>query len=255
MNKPWIAMLTLAQLRHRISALEGAPDLASGHSPAAAPLGLAAIDAVLPWGGLPAGGLHEIRANDLRRPAPALGFAAFCLGRLALQRPGPIVWVSLRDDLYPPGLAGLGLPTDRLLLVRPARSSELLWSLEEVLRSAAVAGLVGDIDGLDFTAARRLSLATRASGVPALLLNRGPALAALLTRWRVSALPSESLFGKGVGLWRWSLTLARCRGIALVDDDQAPVWHVEVQDATGGFSLVALSQHRSSEQAGQRRAG
>lgn len=244
-------MLTIAQLRHRISALEGS----TAPSAPAIPLGVADIDAVLPWGGLPAGGLHEIREARPGRPGAALGFAAFCLGRLALRRQGPILWLTLGDTLYPPGLAAVGLPTERLILVRPACATELLSCLEESLRCSALAGLVGDIAGLDFTAAHRLSLASRASQVPALLFNRGPVLSAILTRWRVGALPSQSPLGVGIGAWRWQVSLARCRGVALADDDQAPQWQVEVQDATGGFSLVALSQHRSFAETAQRRAG
>lgn len=245
-------MANLVQLRARISALEGIASLSPESDRPAIPLGLGDIDQMLPWGGLPVGGLHEIRAARNSLPAAALGFAAFCLGRMARSRPGPLIWVSLGDDLYPPGLAEVGLPTERLLLVRPARSAEGLWAIEEALRSSAVAGLLGDIRGLDFKAVRRLSLAARASGVPALLLNRGGELAAMLTRWRVTAAPSAAPFGVGVGAWRWRLTLARCRGLAMTDDE-APQWQVEVKNATAGFSLVALSQHRSFEP--QRQAG
>jgi protein ImuA len=243
----------LAHLRARISALEALPALA-GERPAAA-LGLREIDAALPWGGLPAGGLHEIRAANGSRPAVALGFAAFCLSRLARSRAGPLLWVTMSDDLYPPGLAGLGLPTARLLMVRPVRQAEALASLEEILRCQAVAGVLGEVNGLDFKAARRLSLASRASGVPVLLLNRGAALAATLTRWQIAAQPSESRFGIGVGAWRWRVALTFCRGMAMGEIAQAPHWTVEVKDATGALSLVALSQHRSPAEIGQCRAG
>jgi protein ImuA len=246
-------MHSIAQLRARIGALEGVP-VPSASRPAA-PLGITDIDSVLPWGGLPAGGLHEIRAERPDRPAAALGFAAFCLGRLGRRRSGPLVWVSLGDELYAPGLAELGLPSERLLLVRPARLAELRWSLEEALRCGAVAGVLGEIGGLDFKAARRLSLAARASGVPALLLNRADPVAAVLTRWLVAAAASEPAMGVGVGAIRWRLTLERCRGIAMGEKDAAPRWRVEVRHATGGIGLVAHSQHRSAEESGRRRAG
>ena len=246
-------MSSLSQLRAQISALEGFPNLVTGAVSEAASLGVICIDSCLPWGGLTAGGLHEISAENSAAPGAAIGFATFCLGRLALNRPGPILWVSLSDELYPPGLAGRVLPTARLLLVRPARSAELLWSLEQILRCKAVAAVLGDVHGLDFRAARRLSLASRASGVPALLFNRGADAAVSLTRWRVAAAPSDSKVG--VGAWRWRLTLVRCRGIAMGADDQAPQWLVEMKDATGGFSLVAQAFDRSFTEAGQRCAG
>ena len=84
---------SLVQLRDRIAALE-APDGRKGF--AVLPLGVAAIDAVLPWGGLPLGALHEIAAADDPDDAAALGFAAIVLGRLAARQDKPVLWVAGR---------------------------------------------------------------------------------------------------------------------------------------------------------------
>ena len=246
-------MPDLAQLRARIGALEGLPSLTARTSGAAVPLGLAALDDCLPWGGLPTGGLHEIRAGRATIPGAALGFSGFCLGRMAAARPGRLVWLTLSDHLHPPGLADLGVPVDRVLLVRPARSAELLWAAEEVLRCRGVAGLLAETGAIDFKQARRLSLAARNSGVPGLLLNQGANLGPPLTRWQVSPVPSEATVG--VGPWRWRLTLSRCRGMAASDLDRTLQWDVEVKHAKSGFHLVALSGDRSPDQARQRQAG
>jgi protein ImuA len=244
-------MPDLAQLRDRVRALEGLPSLTAGTGSAAVPLGIAAIDDCLPWGGLPLGGLHEIRPERTAAPGAALGFAGCLLGRVARERRGLLLWLTLSDHLYPAGLAGLGVPTERLLVVRPTRSADLLWAAEESLRCKGVAGVLAELDGADFTAARRLSLAARGSGVPALLLNQGAALGAVLTRWQVAAAPSEAAVG--VGAWRWRLALTRCRGMAMSIDDQALKWVVEAKHAKGGFSLVALSGDRSFDQAARER--
>ena len=245
-------MPDLAQLRARIGALEGLPSLSAGCSAEAVPLGVAAIDDCLPWGGLAAGGLHEIRGASAGAAGAAQGFAAYLLGRLARQRRGRLMWLTLSDHLHVPGLAGLGVPVERLLLVRPPRPADLLWAAEEGLRCKGVAGLLADIDGADFRAARRLSLAARGSGVPGLLLNRGAALGPPLTRWQVGAAPSEASIG--VGAWRWHLVLTRCRFMAAGEEDRALHWLVEAKHAKGGFSLVALSGDRSSGEA-RRQAG
>ena len=237
-------MPDLAQLRARIGALEGLPGL----SAEAVPLGVAAIDDCLPWGGLAAGGLHEVRGGA----GASQGFAAYLLGRLARRRRGRLLWLTLSDHLHPPGLAGLGVPVEKLLLVRPPRAADLLWAAEEGLRCKGVAGLLAEIDGADFRAARRLSLAARGSGVPGLLLNRGAPLGSPLTRWQVEAAPSEATIG--VGAWRWHLALTRCRFMAAGEEDRALNWLVEAKHAQGGFSLVALSGDRSPEQV-RRRAG
>jgi protein ImuA len=247
-------MPDLAQLRDRVRALEGLPSLSAGASAVGVPLGVAAIDDSLPWGGLPPGGLHEIRPERPSAPGAASGFAACLLGRMARERRGRLLWLTLSDHLYPPGLAALGVPTERLLLVRPTRSADLLWAAEEGLRCKGVAGLLAELDGVDFKAARRLSLASRASGVPALLLNQGAQLGAVLTRWQVAPASSEATVG--VGSWRWKIGLTRCRGMAVSEEDQALKWLVEAKYAKGGFSLVAHSGDRSSDQeSGERRAG
>ena len=247
-------MPDLAQLRARIGALEGLPSLSAGAGAAGVKLGIAAIDDSLPWGGLPAGGLHEIRPERPAAPGAALGFAACLLGRMARERHGRLLWLTLSDHLYPPGLAALGVPTERLLLVRPTRSADLLWAAEEGLRCKGVAGLLAELDGADFKAARRLSLASRGSGVPAILFNQGEHLGAVLTRWQVAPASSEARVG--VGPWRWKIGLTRCRGMAMSDEDQTLKWVVEAKHAKGGFSLVAHSGDRSSDQDdGRRRAG
>src|SRR6185312_725801 len=65
----------------------------------------------------------------------SLGFAACLAGRLQRQSGRPVVWVSARPELYGPGLLRLGLDPARLLLVRATRPSDLLWALEEALRT------------------------------------------------------------------------------------------------------------------------
>jgi hypothetical protein len=70
----------------------------------AVPLGLPAIDAVLPGGGLAAGVVHEVTGSA------AGGFVAMAAGRFA----GPVRWcvmASSRTELYGPGLAAVGLDT------------------------------------------------------------------------------------------------------------------------------------------------
>lgn len=247
-------MPDLAQLRDRVRALEGLPSLTAEAGAAAAPLGAAAIDDCLPWGGLPLGGLHEIRAERSAASGAAFGFSACLLGRVARQRRGRLLWLTLSDHLYPAGLHGLGVPTERLLVVRPARQADLLWAAEESLRCKGVAGVLAEIGGADFKAVRRLSLAARGSGVPALLINQGEPLGAVLTRWQVAPAPSEA--SVGVGPWRWQVGLTRCRGMAMSIDDRTLKWVVEAKHAKGGLSLVALSGDRSIGQAaGVRWAG
>jgi protein ImuA len=185
--------------------------------------GIAAIDRVLPQGGLARGALHEIlgSSGDEEDGALAAGFAAAVIGRL--DPVGTVLWCLPRADLYGPGLFACGLDPGRLVLVRTRRDTEILWAMEEGLRTPAVAAVVGEAGVLSPVASRRLQLAAERSGIIAFLLRRWrdadtaarertlPSAAA--TRWRISVLPSQSLGGApGVGQPRWRVELLRCRG-------------------------------------------
>ena len=117
--------------------------------------------------------------------------------------------------MYGPGLASLGLPPSRLLIVEARRPADVAWAMEQGLASGALALVVGEIPDLALTPARRLSLAAALHGTPVLALSSphtagiGPAH----TRWRIAAAPSapHRLVRDLPGARRLSVTLARCR--------------------------------------------
>jgi protein ImuA len=176
-------------------------------------LGLAALDGGLPGGGLPLGCLHEIAGAAAGDDGAAVGFAAVVLGRLA-GGGRRVIWLTRRRDLYPPGLAGLGLVPERLIPVPVRRDRDALWAMEEALRHRGLAAVLGEIDELDMVASRRLQLAAEAMGVTGLLLRRPappPAASAAVTRWRLASVASVGASGL-VGPPRWRVELLRCRG-------------------------------------------
>ncbi len=212
------------------------------------PLGLAALDAALPGGGLPLGALHEIEGERAEwDDGVTLGFCLALLARLerAFPKAGQILWVSRQGDLYPPALAGQGLDPGRFLLVRAKSAHEVLWAMEEGLRCNRLAAVVGEVEGLDRLAGRRLQLAAEATrgargGVTAFALHRrfrplrrGREASAALSRWRVTAAASrDALDARFIGRPQWRLDLLRCRGAA------PGSWQVEWDDAACGFSLA-----------------
>ncbi len=199
---------TLAMLRARIRSLEGG---AAGFGVPVARLGHAAIDAQLPWGGLPMAALHEIRGSL------ASGLTAAFAGRLLGAGKGALVWcadpaLSRRQGrLYGPGLARLGIAADRLLLVECQNAQEVLWAAHEALASSAVAAVVIELERLDLLAGRRLQLAAEAGGAAGLILRFGKpddAPSAAVTRWR-----AEPFFVNDLNAQRcWSLDLWRVKG-------------------------------------------
>ena len=198
--------------------------------------GATEIDAALPWGGLPRGALHEVLGDD----GALYGFSATLAARIADDK-RPILWCRRGRDLYGPGLAAFGIDTDRLILVQGAKDADILWAMEEALRSGAVAAVLGEVARANATATRRLQLAAERGGGTALLLRPGkttvpPCPAA--TRWRIVTAPT--LDGvDGVTGPRWQVDLMRCR------NGMPRSWVVEMRHgSTGDFVVVTDLLHR-----------
>jgi len=238
--------IPIASLRRRIAEIEGREvRLAESIHESPWTFGLDEIDAAL--GGLPPAALHETGGAGPRDGPAAAGFVLALLARRLASLPrqdgrvllwcGSVPAAREHGCLYGPGLQALGLSPDRLLFVRGRKDKDVLWAMEEGVRSRAVAAVVGEIGAASFTATRRLALASQDRRVPSLLVRASgemPASAAA-TRWRVrsetSALP---LFdARAPGTPRWRLDLVRCRG------GQPRTWVVEWSYETGSFRLAA----------------
>ena len=183
---------TLAALQAAIARIERGGAAAARYD--AVPLGLPAIDAALPGGGLAAGVVHEVTGSA------AGGFVAMLAGRFT----GPVLWCVMarsRTELYGPGLAAFGLDTRRLVIARCASRQDMLWAMEEGLRDPALAVVVGEPDrAIALTASRRLQLAAETGGVTGLVLRRGAeegalAPSALFSRWQADSLPALGVPG------------------------------------------------------------
>lgn len=135
-------------------------------------------------------------------------FAALGVQATGSQSGPGILWCWPRvmaqefGELYAPGLTRshcnqlavdtLGLSANALTIVEPSRSQDVLWAMEEGLKSQALACVVGVLDDVDLTPARRLALAAQKNNIPALVLTspRAPPMAATATRWRIAPAPS-----------------------------------------------------------------
>lgn len=216
-------------------------------------LGAATIDAALPWEGLPCGALHEIRGQAM--DGAATGFCAALLARFSAGAQS-VLWVCENDDLYAPGLAALGLPLDRLIVVRARRSIEILWTLEEALRCRGLGAVLGEIRDIPTAAGRRLQLAARRSGVTALLLRQqteAPPLTTAVTRWQVVAARSPSTEKEDVDP-HWWVELVRCRGRIHTEEGYVERWLVEWRRETGDLCVVPDLRDRSDQPDARRMA-
>ena len=185
-------MSTLAILRGDIERIEAHGDV---HALKRVALGHADADAML-RGGLVIAAVHEVFAEG-HQSATATGFIAGLAGRVTVRR--PLVWV--RQDfseiesgmLSMNGLSELGLDPRCLVMVRAADAESALRSAADALACDALGAVVLEVWGetrqLDLVASRKLTLATQASGVTALLLRiaAAPAPSTAETRWIVRA--------------------------------------------------------------------
>jgi hypothetical protein len=187
---------------------------------------------------------HPILPNKL-----ALGRAQARPGwgreqRAASPRAHPLFFIAPTYGLRPyrphgrlhgHGLNALGLDPARLVLVETAHRKETLWAMEEAVRSAAPAAVVGVIDTLDLKLSQRLHLAATDAGLPVFLLRPAPTLesSAAATRWRIgTAKAARDRFGL-VTQPRWHLQLERCR------NGRSGQWVVEYDHVAHRFSLAA----------------
>jgi protein ImuA len=211
---------TLSRLREEVAKIEGSDLSVLETGGRVLPLGVKAIDAAL-GGGLAVGSLHEFApATPLDRGA-TIGFALTLAART--DRPKHSLWIQ--PDFagqeagapYGPGLTALGLPMQRLLVLRVARPVDALWAMEEGLKSRVLSAVLAELtdDGAvaDLTATRRLVLAAREGGGLGLLMRHriSPEPSAAATRWEIAAAQSLPDALGGLGRTAFALSLVKNR--------------------------------------------
>ena len=181
----------------------------------------------------------------------------------------PVLWVQTRDAARLSGRPyRAGLPKevrDRLIHVLADTAQDALFALEEGVRCRDIAWVMGEIAGnpkaLDFTASRRLTLASEKYGVPLFLVRLDAArdLSSARMRWDVTSAASDAprWNAQAPGAPVWRAELFRARGHApgewlLHEQDGALKARRERQadNDTGTLNWTAgLQRRRLSQQA------
>ena len=215
-------------------------------------LGAAAMDAAL-GGGLDRHRMQEIVPGGTFQLGAAAGFAC---ALAAMGGAGSLVWIQQRlaalegGAPYGPGGAAFGIASSRWLVVETATAKDTLWAMEESLRCAGVAAVIGEFSGAgeaaDLTATRRLNLVLQERETLGLLLRQQtPAgTSACATRWRVAAAPGRGDGLGGIGAIAFALRLEK--------NQRGPcgAWDVEWDCDDRKFraalpvAVAAPSQHR-----------
>lgn len=125
------------QLRERIRQLQAAPR----SYVATLRTGVEAFDALLPAGGFPLGQAVEL-CGEAASGRTSLALRAMAAAhrerRLCAYVDGP-------GELYPPAAAAMGVDLERLLIVRPKATDQLVWTAVQLARSGAFACVVLDL--------------------------------------------------------------------------------------------------------------
>ncbi|WP_245882076.1 ImuA family protein [Taibaiella chishuiensis] len=198
--------------------------------------GLGIINQSFPHHTFPANAVHEFISGAPEEAAATSGFMTGLLGKL--DRSGRYLWVSTRRTVFPPAIRLLGLAPDQVIFVDAASNRDALWAIEEGLKCASLAAVVGEVRDLSFTESRRLQLAVEQSRVTGLIHRSGsrlPGVTACVSRWRIRPLPSQTAEGlPGVGFPRWQVELLKIR------NGKPGVWQVEW--TVSGFRIACLEQ-------------
>lgn len=172
--------------------------------------------------------VHEVEGMGRRF------FALMQAARVTVQTGGPVVWVLPAHQPETPMLWGLpeGL-SDRLLLVRAKGETDLLWAVEEALRSAEVGVVLAEPEKpLSLTAGRRLQLAAEAGRtLGVMLIRQGQGSNATETRWTAAPIAGDST------LARWSLIKNKSGTLG--------EWMVSWDGTSAAFHLVSAAGERS----------
>ena len=132
-------------------------------------------------GSSPATGLHRLlpnissfRGGLVEWLSDVKGAGCLSLAILASQsavRNDYWIFVDSQSQFHLAGLAGLALDLQRLVLVRPTRSVDALWVVEQALRTRGIGAVVCEFDRLSTTSFRRLQLAAETGGTLGILLR------------------------------------------------------------------------------------
>lgn len=200
--------------------------------------------------GLGACGVHEVCEHTFGDIGALTGFVLAS----AAMRPGAVAWISQTDltrehgHLLAGGMRFLRRDLRPVFMVRVQRAVQALWALEEVVASSAVSLAIAELGGVDFTASRRLQLASERHGVPVILMlpytTEGATAAS--ARWRVRAEPSapNRYDPRAPGALRWYARLERSR---LAPEQVGQGFNLELDDETLSLHMVSgLAAHPAS---------
>ena len=177
-------------------------------------MGLGPVEAAFPNGVFPLSTVHEMVCGSIEQATACGGFITGLLSVL-MQNGGACIWIGLLGNLFPSALKAFGVEPDKIIFINLKKDKEVLWAMEEALKCAGLAAVIGEVRELDFKQSRRLQLAVEQSQVTGFVLrNQSDKIGstACAARWHIKHLPSVPVDGlPGLGYPRWQVELLRVR--------------------------------------------
>ncbi len=228
--------LAVQQLRQQLAAVvAGTPSTTPG-----LPTGIAALDAILPGGGIPAGRLTELLApagSGKTTLARSLVTATITSGRC-------VAWIDATRTLDPRDWVSASMDGDALWVVRPADPARASWCADLLLRTGAFALVV--LDGapiLPRTVAVRLSQLARESDAALLLLGDGTRASEIGGALRLVLKRSGRSPGVPGSRGTVSTTHADARRVVVTLEKGGPYHHVQLEVPGGNGIARRLCAH------------
>lgn len=197
--------------------------------------GCAALDQLLPRGGLQRGTLVEWLAEQ---PGSGAGGLALLAARQACRDDKALVVMDRQRQFYPPAAVAWGYDLASMLVIRSSSEEDELWALDQALRCRGVGAVFAPLAQLDLRAFRRLQLAAENGGTLGLLLR--PATIRGQPSWadlQIAVRPRASPAGR-----RLQVEIVRCRG-----GTAGRSIELEISDLTGMVQKVSAS-HEPDQQ-------
>ncbi len=202
--------LVVSQLRKEILVMQG---FRRASDEDAIDTGLGPIEAAFPNKTFPIGAIHEFTSKAFSHVAATNGFITGIAGSL-MKKGGACLWVSTRRTVFPASLHFFGIDPERIIFIDEKQTKQALWAIEEGLKCASLAAVIGELSDLTFTQSRRLQLAVEQSHVTGFIHRIGAKTEnnlACVSRWQIRPIASELDGLPGVGHPRWNVRLAKVR--------------------------------------------
>lgn len=124
-----------------------------------------------------------------------------------------MVYVAPDRSFHPLGLLPYGVRPEGWVHVLARSHLDLAWTVLEALRCPQVSAVLAAVKTADLTLCRRFQLAAEGSGATGFLLTdpaARPAIASVITRWKIASIPAP--VGATFGEPHWAIDLTYCRG-------------------------------------------